>query len=138
MKFKINGNTWEISTISNKEIDNIEGNNGENFIHGTTRYGLNKIFINEDTPEQLRTLKHELVHVWLHEYGHRPDEKRYNEEDICEIVASSNDFINEVVNKYFGIEPLYLCNKDKNTECNKKYCGKECNYTSNIEFAKTK
>ncbi len=100
MKFKINGNAWEISTISNTEIDNIEGNNGENFIHGTTRYGLNKIFINEDTPEQLRTLKHELVHVWLYEYGHRPDEKRYNEEDICEIVASSNDFINEIVEQY--------------------------------------
>ena len=101
MKFKINGNTWEILTISNTEIDNIEGNNGENFIHGTTRYGLNKIFINEDTPEQLRTLKHELVHVWIYEYGHRPDEKRYNEEDICEIVASINDFINEIINKYF-------------------------------------
>ena len=100
MKFKINGNTWEILTISNTEIDNIEGNNGENFIHGTTRYGLNKIFINEDTPEQVRTLKHELVHVWLYEYGHRPDEKRYNEEDICEIVASSNDFINEIVEQY--------------------------------------
>ena len=101
MKFKINGNTWEILTISNTEIDNIEGNNGENFIHGTTRYWLNKIFINEDTPEQLRTLKHELVHVWLYEYVHRPDEKRYNEEDICEIVASINDFINEIINKYF-------------------------------------
>lgn len=100
MKFKINGNTWEILTTSNEEINNIEGNNGENFIHGATRYDLNKIFINEDTPEQLRTLKHELVHAWLYEYGHRPDGKRYNEEDVCEIVASSNDFINEIVEQY--------------------------------------
>lgn len=46
--------------------------------------------------------------------------------------------IQKIVNKYFGIEPLYLWDKDKNTECNKKYCGKECNYTNNIEFAKTK
>lgn len=100
MKFKINGNIWKVLTISNTQIDNIEGNNGENFIHGSTRYGLNKIFINKETPEPLRTLKHELMHVWLYEYGHRADEKQFNEEDICEIVASSNDFINEIVNKY--------------------------------------
>lgn len=112
MEFKINGNTWEISIISNEEINNIEGNNGENFIHGATRYGLNKIFINEDTPEQLRTLKHELVHVWLYEYGHRPDGKKYNEEDICEIVASINDFINETIKQY---QPEQCCCKiDKN------------------------
>ncbi len=99
-KFKINGNTWEVLTISNAEIDNIECNNGENFIHGTTRYGLNKIFINKETPEPLRTLKHELMHVWLYEYGHRADEKQFNEEDICEIVASSNDFINQIVEQF--------------------------------------
>lgn len=100
MKFKINGNTWEVLTISNTEIDNIESNNGENFIHGTTRYGLNKILVNKEAPEPLRTLKHELMHVWLYEYGHRADEKQFNEEDICEIVASSNDFINEIVEQY--------------------------------------
>lgn len=100
MKFKINGNTWEVLTISNTEIDNIESNNGENFIHGTTRYGLNKILVNKEAPEPLRTLKHELMHVWLYEYGHRADEKQFNEEDICEIVASSNDFINEIVRQY--------------------------------------
>ena len=44
------------------------------------------------------------MHVWLYEYGHRADEKQFNEEDICEIVASSNDFINEVVNKYSKAE----------------------------------
>jgi Zn-dependent peptidase ImmA (M78 family) len=100
MNFKINGNTWNITTIPNKQIDEIEGNNGECFIHGTTRYGLNKIFINEDAPEPLRTLKHELIHIWLYEYGHRADEKQYNEEDICEIVASSNNFVNEIVEQY--------------------------------------
>lgn len=104
MKFKINGNTWEVLTISNTEIDNIEGNDGESFIHGTTRYGLNKIFINKETPEASRTLKHELTHVWLYEYGHRADEKQFNEEDICEIVASINDFINEIVSKYSKAE----------------------------------
>lgn len=100
MRFETNGNDWEILTIPNEQINKIEGNNGECFIHGTTRFGLNKIFINEDTPEPIRTLKHELMHVWLYEYGHRADEKQYNEEDICEIVASSNNFINEIIRRY--------------------------------------
>lgn len=77
--------------------------------------------------------------MWLYEYGHNQNEdKTFSYEDVCEIVASINDFINEIVNQYLGIEAIYLCDKDKNTECNKKHCGKECNYTNNIEFAKTK
>lgn len=33
--------------------------------------------------------------------GHaQNDETTYNYEDVCEIVASSNEFINEVVNEY--------------------------------------
>lgn len=41
-----------------------------------------------------------VIHVWLYEYGHNSSDKEFNEEDICEIVASSNDFINEITNKY--------------------------------------
>ena len=41
------------------------------------------------------------MHVWLYEFGHRQeDDTTFRYEDICEIVASSNDFINEVVNEY--------------------------------------
>lgn len=48
----------------------------------------------------VKTLKHELTHVWLYEYGHNQDEKEFNNEDVCEIVASSNDFINEAIEQY--------------------------------------
>ena len=52
----------------------------------------------------IKTLKHELTHVWLYEYGHNQDEKEFNNEDVCEIVASSNNFINEVIQQYLNIE----------------------------------
>lgn len=56
----------------------------------------------------IRTLKHELVHVWLWEYGHNQHEKEFNSEDVCEIVASSNDFVNEVVEQYKNSKKSYI------------------------------
>lgn len=31
---------------------------------------------------------------------------------------------------------LYVCDPDKNCECEKTMCGKDCTMTSNIQFAK--
>ncbi len=106
---------------------------------GLTVYVEQKILLLKGQPNIERTLKHELTHVWLYEYGHNQHEenKTYGYEDICEIVASSNDFINEIANKYLGIKPLYLCDTEKNTECNKNNCG-ECMMTDNIKYAKKK
>lgn len=61
----------------------------------------------------IKTLKHELTHVWLYEYEHNQDEKEFNNEDVCEIVACSNDFINEVVEKYITKEKTLLYADDK-------------------------
>lgn len=135
MKFKINNTEWTIEEKDEATINNEV--KGEGTL-GLTIYKTQKIMLLKDQANIIKTLKHELTHVWLYEYGHNQSEKEFNNEDVCEIVASINDFINEIVNQYLGIEPLYLCGKDKNTQCNKKHCGKECNYTNNIEFAKTK
>ena len=136
MKFKINNTEWLIEEVDEATINNEMKNDGT---LGVTIYRTQTIMLLKDQANIIKTLKHELTHVWLYEYGHNQiDDKTFSYEDVCEVVASSNDFINEIVNQYLGIELLYLCDKDKNTECNKKYCGKECNYTSNIEFAKTK
>ena len=68
---------------------------------GVTIYKSQEILLLENQANLIKTLKHELTHVWLYEYGHRQDEeKKFDYEDICEIVASSNDFINEVVLLY--------------------------------------
>ena len=49
--------------------------------------------------QQIKTLKHELTHCFIWSYGMYNVES-YNEEFICDLVAASNDFINEVVEKY--------------------------------------
>lgn len=94
--FEINGAKWEIREVANSELNDKEGY----YTHGLTAYKEDIIYINETSPEKIRTLKHELTHCWLYMYGHNQDEKEFNNEDVCEIVASINDFINEVVNKY--------------------------------------
>lgn len=142
MEFKINNHKWRIEEKSKQELINMYNEQYEEaayFVFGLTLRPKHLIYINKEMckDQKIKTLKHELTHCYIWEYG-LYNVPNFNEEMVCDLVSSSNDFINEVVNQYLGIEPLYLCDKDKNTECNKKYCGKECNYTSNIEFAKTK
>jgi len=70
---------------------------------GITLYQERKIYIKQLSFDFMkRTLKHELMHIWLWEYGHNQDDenKTFNHEDICEIVACSNDFINDIVEKW--------------------------------------
>ncbi len=135
MKFKINNTEWTIKVVDEATINN---EMKQDDILGLTIYKTQEVLLLENQANIIKTLKHELMHVWLYEYGHNQnDEKTFSYEDVCEVVASSNEFINEIVNQYLGIEPLYLCDKEKNTECNKKNCG-ECVMTNNIKYAKHK
>ncbi|MCI8618338.1 MAG: hypothetical protein HFJ60_08950 [Clostridia bacterium] len=97
MKFKINNTEWII-----KEVDEAIINNEvkQDEILGLTIYKTQEILLLKSQSNIIKTLKHELMHVWLYEYGHNQQEKEFNCEDICEIVASSNEFINEVVEQY--------------------------------------
>ena len=98
MKFKINNTEWTIKEVSEAEINNEMKND---FTLGVTIYKSQEILLLKDQVNIIKTLKHELMHVWMYEYGHRQDdEKKFDYEDICEIAASSNDFINEVVDEY--------------------------------------
>ena len=133
MKFKINNTEWTIEEVDEATINN-EMKADETL--GVTIYKNQKIMLLKDQANIIKTLKHELTHVWLYEYGHNQnDDKTFSYEDVCEVVASSNDFINEIVNQYLRIEPLYLCDFEKNIECKKKNCG-ECMLTDNIKYAK--
>lgn len=92
MKFKCNNTEYEI--VEKEKLENEE-------LVGLTDYQKKQVLLKKlDKDFMIRTLKHELMHVWLYEYGHNQDEKEFNNEDICEIVACSNDFINEVVEEY--------------------------------------
>lgn len=97
-KFNINNTEWTIKKVSEAEINNEMKND---YTMGVTIYKSQEILLLKNQANLIKTLKHELVHVWLYEYGHaQNDDKKYDYEDICEIVASSNDFINEIVLLY--------------------------------------
>lgn len=70
---------------------------------GKSQYDFKDIFIEIGTKEEmLLTLKHELVHVWLYENGHKEqgNEKQFTYEDLCEYAALSNNFVNKITDRY--------------------------------------
>ena len=98
MKFKINNTEWDIKIVDEATINNeIKGD----FALGVTIYKSQEILLLDNQANITKTLKHELTHAWLYEYGHaQNDNTTYDYEDICEIIACSNDFINEVVTNF--------------------------------------
>lgn len=98
MKFKINNTEWIIEEVDDATINN---ETKEDETLGVAIYKNQKIMLLKDQANIIKTLKHELTHVWLYEYGHNQnDDKTFSYEDVCEVVASSNDFINEIVDRY--------------------------------------
>lgn len=98
MKIKCNNSEWNIKEVDEATINNEMKQDGT---LGVTIYKTQEILLLKDQANIIKTLKHELMHVWLYEYGHAQDDNTtYGYEDVCEIVASSNDFINEVVEQY--------------------------------------
>lgn len=88
------------------DVDKIEGKN--NYV-GRSNYLDRTLYIEKNTEEQMMlTLKHELMHVWLYENGHtnQSGNEVFNYEDVCELVALSNNSINRIVEEY-----LYYKNK---------------------------
>ena len=60
------------------------------------------ILKNGNSNQMLLTLKHELMHVWLYENGHtnQNNDETFDYEDVCELVAYSNNSINRIVKEY--------------------------------------
>lgn len=92
--FEINNKTYDIYNV-----DKIKGK--KTYV-GVTDYEKKEIFIeNGNYNQMLITLKHELMHIWLYEKGYKNQKDGcFSFEDICEISAQSNDFVNRVVQKY--------------------------------------
>lgn len=109
MEFEINNTKWTIKEVDEATINNEMKND---YTMGVTIYKTQEILLLKDQANLIKTLKRELIHVWLYEYGHaQNDETKYNYEDVCEIVASSNNFINEIVEKYKNNKSLYTINQ---------------------------
>lgn len=95
MKFKVNGNAWIIKELPKEKME-LKDSLGE------TNYETQEIHLLDVCKSKRNTLKHELCHVWLWEYSHmQNDVDKFHFEQVCQIVANSNDFINNIVDKYF-------------------------------------
>lgn len=101
-KFTINNHKWKIKIKPSDELLTEFKKQYEDayYCFGFTSRQYNEIYINEDMcyEEQIRTLKHELTHCFIWEYGYSYADFN-NEEMVCEFVASINDFINDVIEK---------------------------------------
>lgn len=94
-QFIINNNTYTIY-----DVDKIVGKNS---YVGRSNYNDRTIYIEKGTFEDMMlTLKHELMHVWLYENGHtnQNNNEVFGYEDVCELVAYSNNSINRIVKEY--------------------------------------
>lgn len=112
MKFEINNTTWTIEKVDEATINNEMKSDGT---LGVTIFKNQKIMLLKDQANIIKTLKHELTHVWLYEYGHNQnDNKTFTYEDVCEIVASLHDFIGEVVEQYKEQNQSYIERLKKN------------------------
>jgi hypothetical protein len=92
-------------TVNNRiyTIYNVDKIEGKNSYVGRSDYTSTDIYIEKGTPEQmLITLKHELMHVWLYENGHKNQDGKevFSYEDMCELSALSNDSVNRIVKEY--------------------------------------
>ena len=93
--FEINNKIYTIY-----DVDKIKGK--KSYV-GKSQYDNGKIFIEiGDYDNMILTLKHELMHVWLYENGHKNQngDEIFNYEDVCELVALSNNSINRIVKEY--------------------------------------
>lgn len=82
------------------DIYNREFNASFNFLYGLTLNPHSLILINKDMEkqQQIHALKHELAHCYIWQTGLYHIES-FNEETVCDLIANSNNFINEIIKK---------------------------------------
>lgn len=104
MDFVINKHIWFICELDRESLDGlVKKVVGDEVVcsFGLTKYDEQIIYINQEMcyDQKIRTLKHELTHCYIWEMG-MYNTQSFNDEMVCDLVASSNDFINEVVERY--------------------------------------
>lgn len=105
MNFKINGDTWVIRFKTKEQMIDLYKTEYQEedvyFVCGLTDKPKQIIWINKDMNKehQVKTLKHELTHCYIYEYG-LYNVPSFNEEMACDLVSRSNDFINEIVDRF--------------------------------------
>ena len=125
MEFEINKDKWRIEEKSTKELLDIYKSQyceDAYYVFGVTIKSEHLIYINKEMckDQKIKTLKHELTHCYIWNYG-LYNVPHFNEEMVCDLVSSINDFINEIVNKYFKeVQNVYFTKRYKDNKQNFK------------------
>lgn len=104
IEFYINNDKWiieEKTSDSLLKIYNEQYSEEAYYVFGLTIKSEHKIYINKDMCEEqkIKTLKHELTHCYIWEFG-LYNVPNFNEEMVCDLVSSSHNFINEVTKEF--------------------------------------
>lgn len=106
MDFEINNDIWLIELKNKNELKEMYEeqkylDEEVFYVFGLTNKAQHRIYINKDMciEQQIKTLKHELTHCYIWEYG-LYNVPNFNEEMVCDLVSSINGFINKVVDSY--------------------------------------
>lgn len=101
MEIEVNYQKWKLLLKDTKTL--VDKYNSENevpctFAFGVTLFPIHEIWINRDMciDQQINTLKHELTHCYIFTHG-LYNVPNYNEEMVCDLVTSINDFINNII-----------------------------------------
>lgn len=114
MEFSFGDINWKIIEVTQKFIkekynhrkaekeESEDVNSLSTRYYGATFYDEGAIYIDRDIPEdrKIKTLLHELTHVYINEKITHQD-KQYDEEMVCDIVSNSHSFVTAVVQEYF-------------------------------------
>ena len=103
MKFTINSDEWIIKLVSKNTILEKYKTEFEEtpYCFGLTLYPIHEIWLNKEMCEEqlIKTLKHELTHCYIWEFGFS-QLPNFTEEIVCDLVMSSNDFINNIISNF--------------------------------------
>ena len=105
MDIIVNNSKWKIKQVKTSDLvqiyKEVYKNDDVVFTYGLCKYPEHIIYINTEMckEQQIKTLKHELTHCYIWEYG-LFNVPNFTDEMVCDLVASSNNFINKIVKKY--------------------------------------
>ena len=94
MDFRVNARSKKPVDYTVYLTDKIEGKEG---YLGYTDYNKKIVVIEDSIPakKMIETASHEFMHVWLEENGYDQN-KLFNVEELCDIVAKSTFFVHEL------------------------------------------
>ena len=107
MKFKMNNVEYTIKEVSQQEFWDYKVDEQDGYYYGQSHFQNQEVWIDKDLPieKKIKTLYHELTHVYIREYLTSRDIEP-TEEVMCDIAANSHDIIHKIVESYFELKEI--------------------------------